>query len=231
MVTVASLSDLALHPVTGYRLVNSKFPPIPLFDDVADAEELDAVYEIQRLTNPRLQNEIGNLNLLPRDQIPFGIDGLPYAVASFTHVNPNGSRFSTGDFGVMYIADNSETALAEVTHHQQTYWGKVEDLAYDRFVFRELCCDFVTEKYKCIEANDETKGLLAPNDYSQSQQLGRELRQSGIQGLRYPSVRLEGGLCFGLFSPKTVKRVVQAKHYEMVYREGALQVNQLLQPR
>ncbi|WP_232366238.1 RES family NAD+ phosphorylase [Salinimonas sediminis] len=57
------------------------------------------------------------------------------------------------------------------------------------------------------------------------------MRQSGIQGLRYPSVKLEGGLCFGLFSPKTVKRVVQAKHYEMVYREGALQVNQLLQPR
>lgn len=230
MVTVDSLNDLPQQNVRGYRLVNSKFPPIPLFDDVADADELEAVYEIQRLTNPRLQNEIGNLNLLPRDQIPFGIDGLAYAVASFTHVNPNGSRFATGDFGVMYIADTPDTALAEVAHHQQNYWDKVEDLAYDRFVFRELCCDFVTEKYKFIEANDETKDILVPDNYSQSQQLGLQLRQSNIEGLRYPSVRYEGGQCYGLFTPRTVNRVVQAKHYEMVYREGGLQVNQLMKP-
>ena len=44
------LSDLPLlddQPVQAYRLVNSKFPPIALFDDVADAEDFDALYQIQ----------------------------------------------------------------------------------------------------------------------------------------------------------------------------------------
>ncbi|RLA01353.1 MAG: RES domain-containing protein, partial [Gammaproteobacteria bacterium] len=34
-----------------YRLINSKFPPIALFSDVADADEFEALYEIQAMTN------------------------------------------------------------------------------------------------------------------------------------------------------------------------------------
>ena len=58
-----------------YRLVNSKFPPIELFDDVADADEFDMLYQLQALTNPRLHNETGRLELIPRGEIPFGIPG------------------------------------------------------------------------------------------------------------------------------------------------------------
>src|SRR5258705_221801 len=82
-----------------YRLVNSKFPPIALFDDVADADEFELLFEIQALTNPRLKNEVGQLELIARSEIPFGIAGCSYAIAPFTHVNPAGSRFSDGSFG------------------------------------------------------------------------------------------------------------------------------------
>ena len=228
MVSVDDISSLAVREITGYRLVNSKFPPIPLFDDVADADELEAVYACQALTNPRLQNDIGNLNLLPFEEIPFGIDGLSYAVAPFTHINPDGSRFSAGDFGVLYIADSSKTAIAEVAYHQYQYLSKVQDLAYDRFVFRELCCTFTTDEFKYLENCTATEAILAPNDYHQSQQLGLALRQNKVAGLRYPSVRRQGTYCYGLFSPRTVKRVIQAKHYEMVYREGQLHTNQVV---
>ena len=114
------LGDLPVlegESLQAYRLVNSKFPPIALFDDVADAEDFEALYQIQALTNPRLQNEIGRLELIPRDQIPFGIPGCSYATAPFTHVNPAGSRFSNGTFGVLYLADRMDTAIAEVRHH------------------------------------------------------------------------------------------------------------------
>jgi hypothetical protein len=95
-----------------YRLVNSKFPPIALFDDVADAADFEAIYQLQAMTNPRLQNELGRLELIPRDQIPFGIPGCSYATAPFTHVNPAGSRFSNGSFGVLYLADKMDTGSA-----------------------------------------------------------------------------------------------------------------------
>lgn len=48
------LAELTGEPVSAYRLINSKFPPIGLFDD---AEEFEALYQIQALTNPRLQND------------------------------------------------------------------------------------------------------------------------------------------------------------------------------
>lgn len=122
--------------ITGFRLINSRFPPISLFDDVADEDEFDALYELQTLTNPRLQTELGNLNLIRKAEIPFGIPGCSYATGPFTHVNPEGSRFSDGQYGVLYMGESIDTAIAEVAYHQSRYWQGVHGLDYDRLVFR-----------------------------------------------------------------------------------------------
>ena len=122
MVTLSQLADLPGESQQAYRLVNSKFPPIALFDDVADAATFEALYQIQALTNPRLQNEVGRLELIPRAEIPFGIPGCSYATAPFTHVNPEGSRFSNGRFGVLYPAANLISPLRddlEWAYHQR----------------------------------------------------------------------------------------------------------------
>lgn len=78
------------------------------------------------------------ISISPTEEIPFGIPGCSYAVAPFTHVNLDGSRFSDGSFGVLYVGDTIATALAEVQHHQETYWRNVPDLSFERFVFRGL---------------------------------------------------------------------------------------------
>ena len=117
MVALSSLKAVEKQSIKGFRLINSKFPPINLFEDVANGEEFEALYELQARTNPRIQNEVGNLNLISLSEIPFGIEGCSYAIAPFTHINPNGSRFSDGQYGVLYIADSLETAIAEVKHH------------------------------------------------------------------------------------------------------------------
>src|SRR3546814_18435600 len=40
-------------------------------------------------------------------------------MAPFTHCSPDKpGRFNDGSFGAYYAADNFETAIAEVTHHQ-----------------------------------------------------------------------------------------------------------------
>ncbi|MDF2974655.1 MAG: uncharacterized protein K0R61_5105 [Microvirga sp.] len=38
-------------------------------------------------------------------------------MAPFTHLNPKGSRFSDGSYGVYYAADRLSTAIAETAHH------------------------------------------------------------------------------------------------------------------
>lgn len=226
MVKATDVQMLPGREVTGYRLVNSKFPPIDLFDDVADAEEFAALHALQALTNPRLQNEVGNLALLPPEQIPFGIRGCSYAVAPFTHVNPQGSRFSDGSFGVLYLADTLETAIAEVKHHQQAYWQNVPALHYERFVFRGLKGVFDEGGLGDALALPIDHAIYAPDDYSVSQPFGDDVRRS-MDGLRYHSVRKLNAHCWALMTPRSVADVIQTTHLEMIWNGAITQVNHL----
>ncbi|MBD3737770.1 MAG: RES family NAD+ phosphorylase [Pseudomonas balearica] len=200
-----------------YRLVNSKFPPISLFDDVADADEFETLFQLQALTNPRLRNEIGQLELIPRQEIPFGIPGCSYATAPFTHVNPAGSRFSDGTYGVLYLADTMETAIAEVRYHQDRYWSAVDGLSYERFVFRGLSCQFDEAGMLDATALPVSDPIYDPDDYTDARLLGRRARQEGCPGLFYHSVRHPGHACWALMTPRPVTAIIQAAHYEMVW--------------
>lgn len=42
-----------------------------------------------------------------------------YAMAAFTHINPEGARFTTGDFGGYYCAPSLDTAIKETLYHQE----------------------------------------------------------------------------------------------------------------
>lgn len=225
--TLQELAESAGERLQAFRLVNSKFPPIALFDDVADADEFDVLYQIQELTNPRLKNEVGHLELIPRREIPFGIPGCSYAIAPFTHVNPSGSRFSDGSFGVLYLADSMDTALAEVRHHQSLYWSNVPALNYERFVFRGLACTFVDKGMKDATAVALTDPIYDPDDYTHSRTLGTLIKTSGCPGIRYHSVRLPGSYCWALMTPKPVLSVIQAAHYEMIWNGQVTSVSQI----
>lgn len=222
-----SLPVLSEASVRGYRLINSKFPPTSLFDDVASAEDFDVLYMAQALTNPRIQVELGNLSLIAREDIPFGINGCNYATAPFTHINPEGSRFSDGRFGVLYIADAIETAIAEVSHHQALYWAQVPDLHYDRFVFRGLRCTFNQGGIRDLSKVRLSDAIYSPDDYSVSRGLGHKAREEGVPGLRYCSVRRTGQLCWALMTPRCVTEVIQTTHFEMVWNKRITQVSQL----
>ncbi|MVV49319.1 RES domain-containing protein [Pseudomonas sp. PB120] len=227
MVKVSELAELAGDLLNAYRLVNSKFPPIALFDDVADEDEFEVLYQIQALTNPRLKNEVGQLELIPRREIPFGIPGCSYATAPFTHVNPAGSRFSDGSFGVLYVADSMETALAEVRHHQSLYWSNVPSLNYERFVFRGLVCSFVEAAMRDAAAIPMTDPVYDPDDYTHSRQLGKSVKKAKCPGIRYHSVRRPGSHCWALMTPRPVLSVIQAAHYEMIWNGQLTSVSQI----
>lgn len=227
MVTLEALPALPDEKQQAHRLVNSKFPPIDLFNDVADAQEFETLYQIQAMTNPRLLNELGRLELIPREDIPFGIPGCAYATAPFTHVNAAGSRFSDGAFGVLYLADNMETAIAEVRYHQQCYWSAVEKLNYERFVFRSLSCRFREEGSVDATALALSHPIYAPDDYTHSHRLGKTLKDNAVAGLRYNSVRSPGNHCWALLTPRHVTSIHQSVHYEMIWNGRITSVNRL----
>ena len=42
-------------------------------------------------------------------------------MAAFTHLNPNGSRFSDGSYGVFYCARGRHTAIEETRYHSTLF--------------------------------------------------------------------------------------------------------------
>ncbi|WP_017445353.1 RES family NAD+ phosphorylase [Gayadomonas joobiniege] len=220
-------SKITLTEQMGYRLINSKFPPIAIFDDVANADEFELLYQLQELTNPRLSDQVGNVSLLDKSEYPFGIHGCSYAVAPFTHINPAGSRFMSGERGMLYIADSIKAAIAESIYHQENYFKKV-NLHYDRIVMRGLLCVFGGEMADITHLAN-TDPIYDPNDYTQARTFAAPLKQT-VSGIQYNSVRRQGSMCWGLFTPKYVKSIKQNRHYEFIFEQNKMaQVNQLTQ--
>jgi len=230
MVDIDTLPRVNLQAITGHRLVNSKFPPISLFEDVVSEEEFEVMHKLESIVNPRLKAEIGDLDLLSPKDIPFGITGCSYAVAPFTHVNKAGSRFADGSYGVLYLADCLQTALAEVEYHQRIQWSNVPDLHFEVFVFRGLTGIFSAESIVDATSVPSNDGIYHRSDYTESQALGAQLKSSPHHGIQYCSVRKPGAQCWGLFTPKVVTSIIQSKHYEMLWDKGTLKTRIIKSP-
>lgn len=202
---------------TAYRLIPSKYPPKSLFDDVANHAEFEILFAIQELTNPRIRNELGNLNRVPVNERPYGIRGCNYALGPFVHLNPVGSRFSKGDFGVYYAAEDVQTAIAETRYHQERYFSGVVGLKFDRLTMRCLKTQFTARLCDIRDDTYKNNNWYDKNNYSAAQQLGEHLKLNKEDGLVYLSVRLEAKTCYALLSPILINDVIQTEHYEYIW--------------
>jgi hypothetical protein len=81
------------------RIVPTRHPSVYLYDRVADAADFDALYALEALTTDRLRDETGVVQLVAAEDRVFGAGSGPI-MAAFTHVNPAGSRFSDGSYGM-----------------------------------------------------------------------------------------------------------------------------------
>ena len=200
-----------------YRAVPSRFPPVSLFDAVANADELEAVMAFQNLTHPRLRQEIGEISLVTSEERVFGHGSTP-VMAAFTHLNRAGSRFSDGTWGVYYAGDSLETAVAEVSFHAGRFLAATNEpaieLDYRAYVaaVHEPLHDIRSTRWDAIHN---------PDDYRASVKLAADYRTAGSWGFLYRSVRRLGSQCVALFRPKAVKLpVVQGAHLTLQW-DGA----------
>lgn len=192
-----------------YRLIPSRFPPVSLFDRVASSDELDVVFAVQGLTNPRLRAEAGQIQLVAPDERVLG-EGSTAIMAAFCHLNPEGSRFSDGSWGVYYAADSLETAVAEVGYHRGRFLAATGESAIDLDMR-----SYVTQVVEPLHdlRPEAWQRFHDPDSYAASQRLARDLRAAGAWGLAYRSVRHAGGQCVALLRPKALRRPsVQGAH-------------------
>jgi len=197
-----------------WRIIASRYPPIHLFERVSAKPEVwDALIALESATNPRLRDEIGEISLVPAQRRISGPNA-SWVMASFTHINPRGSRFSDGTWGVYYAANRIETAIAETVHHFAKYAGDAHDPP--RREDMRVLVGTITNAFHDVDTlpRGERAAVLDPRSYDASRTLGRMLRDSGSNGVSYRSVRDADGRCIAAFWPDVVSIPIQERHLQ-----------------
>lgn len=197
-----------------FRLIPAKFPPEGIFDDVCDPEELEILYEIEALTNDRLRQALGQLHLVP-DEDRISGPGTTPIMAAFTHIHPDGSRFTDGTFGSYYAADSVETAIAETKYHRERFLRATGQPPCE--ITQRCYINRVIRPLRDIREGDLYEPLHHKDTYAHSQPFGRQLRHAGEWGIIYRSARREGGHCVAVFRPTALTPVIQGPHYAYVW--------------
>jgi RES domain-containing protein len=190
------------------RIVPTRYPTVYLYDRVADADDFDALYALEAMTNDRLRDELGQVELVPRAERRFGPGSGPI-MAAFTHLNPLGSRFSDGSFGVFYAARDRATAVAETAHHHARFLAATRERAM-HLPMRLYHVHVDARLHDLRPSGAVDAAVLDPARYDASRALGIALRAAGSAGVVWPSVRRPGGQCAGLFTPRAASGCVAA---------------------
>jgi RES domain-containing protein len=192
------------------RIVPTRYPAVSLFDRVADADDFDALYALEALSNERARDELGHVERVPREQRVFGPGSGPI-MAAFTHVNVLGSRFSDGRHGVFYAARERATALAETRHHHARFLAATaQGPMHLPMRLYSVAIDARLHDLRPADAVDAA--VFDADDYGPARALGHRLHAAGSAGVVYRSVRQRGGQCAGLFNPRGASRCLHAAY-------------------
>jgi hypothetical protein len=186
------------------------FPTQRSVERVADPEDLDAIFELEGLTNDRLREEVGEIHLIPAADRITG-HGAGYIMAAFTHRNPTGSRFSNGTYGVYYAAYTLDTAIAETRYHREQFMRATSEPPME-LDMRVLVADLDQTLHDLRGRQGAYADVYDSDDYSASQSLGHRIRAQNSWGIAYDSVRDQGGECVAIFRPPALSNCRQERY-------------------
>jgi len=197
-----------------YRLIPSHFPPVGVYDRVANPADLAAVFAVENLTNPRLRQEAGDISLVPPQDRVSGAGTTPI-MAAFAHLNPEGSRFSDGSYGVYYAGRTIDTAIAETRYHRARFLAltREDPLEID---MRTYLAELDGELHD-IRGRNDLSDVYDRDSYAAGQTLARALKAVNSYGIAYDSVRHAGGECVGVFRPPALSNCIQGPHFGYVW--------------
>jgi hypothetical protein len=203
-----------------HRIVASRLPTIHLFERVADPADWEALYKLESMTNPRLREQAGEISLVPVAERVSGPNA-SVIMAPFTHLSPQGTRFTDGHFGAYYAAESIDTAIAETRFHRENFLRATSQAPLElemRCYLAEVSCELHDLRGRRAELPD----VYDPGSYAASQQVGRELRDAGSNGVAFDSVRRPGGQCVAVFRPRLIQNVRQSVHLRYAWDGSAI---------
>jgi RES domain-containing protein len=203
-----------------WRVIPSRFPSVGLFERVASPQDFDALYALEAMTNDRIRDEVGEISLVPAEERLFG-PGSTCIMAAFTHLNPQGSRFGDGSYGVFYCARKRDTAIAETRHHAGLFMAATAEPPM-RLQMRLYTVEAQGKVVDLREASRAEPRIVDPDDYAYAQGVGRQLWADGAPGILYPSVRQPAGVCLAVFRTTLLKNCLHAAYLEYHWNGRAI---------
>jgi hypothetical protein len=192
-----------------YRIIRSIYPPIDLFEDIANPEDWEALVSVEEKTNPRIRLEVGDLGKVPVAR-RVSREGASWVMAPFVHCSPlRPGRFTDGTYGIYYAGDTEDVAVAETIYHHAKFMAATREPAGWTSDFRVLIGSIDRD----MEDVSGVAGALDPVNYRISQDVGRHLRSAGSDGFTWNSVRQPGGRCIGAFWPDVVEIPIRGRHF------------------
>ena len=214
------------HPPTAlvrqfdtHRLIPSRYLPggdsvlVAIADDDA---HLQALFELDGVTNDRLQVGVWRLPGIGLDGLVSGVPHAAIVNAAFCHAHPLGARFSSPDRGAWYAAFELATAQAEVGFHKAVQLAEI-DRFDDSITYDDYLADFSASFHDLRRAR-WLRACLDPASYVTSQALAESLLDAGSLGVVYPSVRHADGTCVACFRPALVMNVRRGRRYRFTWK-------------
>ncbi|PCJ31348.1 MAG: hypothetical protein COA99_17315 [Moraxellaceae bacterium] len=192
-----------------YRIIPSKLPPINFFERFTPPELMDETFELEGLTNERLQDEVGNLHLIAHKDRVSG-PGASILMAAFTHTGYP-SRFTDGSYGIYYAARDLNTAIRETIYHRERFLNATKESSCE--LDMRVYIGKVNKPLTDIRFN-EYAHLTQPSNgnYTESQAFGSTQKKTNGWGIIYPSARNPGGECLAIMRPPAATIPIQSAH-------------------
>jgi hypothetical protein len=172
------------------------------------------VFALENLTNARLRQEAGDISIVPPEDRVSGPGATPI-MAAFAHLNPEGSRFSDGTYGVYYAGHMLDTAIAETRYHRARFLAmtKQDPIEID---MRTYLADLDGELHDIRDRGD-LSDVYDRDSYAAGQTLARALKAMNSHGIAYDSVRHAGGKCVAVFRPPALSNCIQGPHFGYIW--------------
>jgi hypothetical protein len=164
----------------------------------SDPDDLQSILDVLSVTDARARDAAGAFAALPpADQYR----GSGAAAVMMPFLCPGESRFSSGRYGVLYGAESTETAVAEVSYH---HGRRLQRAAAPSGTSIILALWSFALDADVADVRGYDVSIYHLVNYAAAQALGQQLRTDGAAGVLYSSVRRASGECVGVFKPRVV---------------------------
>lgn len=208
-----------------FRIVSSAYPPIAVFEDTLDPEDLELAFAIEALTNDRLLEQAGQLRRVPSHDRVSG-PGTSPIMAAFTHIG-RPSRFTDGSYGVYYCANSLDAAIAETRYHMAAFLIATRESSIE--ITMRTYINKITRALHDVRVGHPALHDPDPATYPRGQAFAARLRAKGAWGILYNSVRRPGHECAAILRPPALSPPVQGPHFRYVWDGAAQTVTHVLE--